>query len=60
MLILTRKPGTEILIGDDVRISFLNLRGNQMRVGIQAPDDVVILRNEVLNKIIRECEVGQD
>ena len=50
MLILTRRPGESIQIGEDIEISVLEIRGNQIRLGINAPADVLVLRSELLNK----------
>jgi carbon storage regulator len=51
-LILTRHAGQNetILIGDDVEIHFLSQKGNQIKIGIDAPKDVEILRNELLDR----------
>jgi carbon storage regulator len=49
MLILTRRPGESIQVGDDIEISVLEIRGNQVRIGINAPADVLVLRSELLN-----------
>jgi carbon storage regulator len=46
MLILTRKEGESILIGKDVRVHIMEIRGNQVRVGIEAPPETLILREE--------------
>ncbi len=48
MLTLTRKPGQEIIVGDDIRIIVKEVRGRQVRIGITAPAGVVISRGEVL------------
>ena len=47
MLVLSRKPGERILIGDDIVITIVRATGGSVRVGIEAPPDVVILREEV-------------
>ena len=47
MLVLSRKEQEHIRIGEDVRISVISIRGGKVRLGIDAPDDVVILREEV-------------
>ena len=47
MLILTRKVGESLLIGDDVSITILNIRGNQVKIGVQAPKDVSVHREEI-------------
>ena len=51
MLILTRKTGEGIIIGNDIRVSVLEIRGKQIRLGIEAPADVQVLREEVLLRI---------
>ena len=47
MLVLSRKPGEKLVIGSGIVVTVLGVRGNQVKVGIQAPDDVVILRSEL-------------
>jgi carbon storage regulator len=56
MLVLTRKSGEGIWIGDDIRIQVLEVRDNQIRIGIKAPPDKGILRDEVYERI-REANV---
>lgn len=51
MLILTRKVGESLLIGDDVSITILNIRGNQVKIGVQAPKDVSVHREEIYRRI---------
>ena len=51
MLILTRKVGESLLIGDDVSITILNIRGNQVKIGVQAPKDVSVHREEIYLRI---------
>lgn len=53
MLILTRKLGESIAIGDNIRITFLDLNGKQLRLGIEAPRSVAVHRSEVY-RIIQE------
>jgi carbon storage regulator len=50
MLILTRRIDESIIIDDDIKIKVLGIRGNQIRIGIEAHDDVVIVREELLEK----------
>jgi carbon storage regulator len=50
MLILTRKPGETVVIGDDVRITVLAIRGSQIKLGIDAPREVRVNREEVLDR----------
>jgi carbon storage regulator CsrA len=47
MLILSRKPAEEILIGDEIKITLIRVRGNSVRIGIDAPRDVRVLRGEI-------------
>lgn len=54
MLVLTRKQDEEIMLGDDTKISILGVNGNQVRIGIHAPENVPILRKELYDKIQRE------
>jgi carbon storage regulator len=52
MLILTRRTGESIQVGDDIEISVLEIRGNQVRLGINAPSDVLVLRAELADTAI--------
>jgi len=54
MLILTRKIGESINIGHDIKVTVVSLEGGQIRLGIEAPRDVIIHREEVYNKIVEE------
>jgi carbon storage regulator len=56
MLILTRKLGEVIRVGDNVTVRVLEVRGNQVRLGVDAPADVRIYREEVYRAICRENE----
>lgn len=51
MLILTRRLGERIKIGDDIDITVLGIRGQQVKLGVDAPTDVVVHREEIYNKI---------
>ena len=51
MLILTRRTNETIIIGDDIEITILGVNGNKARIGISAPDDVKVFREEVLLRI---------
>lgn len=51
MLILTRRAGETITIGDDVTVKVLNISGNQVRLGITAPSNVAVHREEIFNKV---------
>jgi len=54
LLILTRKIGEGIILGDDIRIAILEIRGKQIRIGIEAPANVVVLREEIYQRIQEE------
>jgi len=54
LLILTRKSGEGLFIGDDIRITVLEIRGKQIRLGIEAPSAVVVLREEIYRRIQEE------
>lgn len=51
MLVLSRKKGEEIVIGDDIVITLVQIRGDQVRIGIAAPKDVSVHRREVYEAI---------
>lgn len=54
MLILTRRVGEAVMIGDDVNITVLGVKGNQVRLGINAPRSVAVHREEIYKRIKRE------
>ena len=54
MLILTRRIGESVYIGDDVRLTVLGVRGTQVRIGINAPKDVPVHREEIYYRIKHE------
>ena len=54
MLILTRRTNETLMIGDDIKITVLNVKGNQVRIGIEAPNDVAVHREEIYRRIQHE------
>ena len=66
MLILARRVGEKLVIGDNVTVTVFGVKGNQVRIGIDAPPDVTVNREEIYQRILKEKkalngnEVGQD
>lgn len=54
MLILTRRVGETIMVGDEVTVTVLGVKGNQVRIGVNAPKDVSVHREEIYQRIQRE------
>lgn len=54
MLILTRRVGESLIIGDDVVVNVLGVKGNQVRIGVDAPKDVTVHREEIYDRIQAE------
>lgn len=54
MLILTRRVGESLIIGDTVKVTVLGIKGHQVRIGIDAPKDVTVHRDEVYQKVVAE------
>ena len=57
MLVLTRKIGEEIIINNDIKIAILDVRGREIRIGIEAPKSVKINRKEIHEKMIANGEL---
>jgi carbon storage regulator len=58
MLILTRRVGETLMIGDEVTVTVLGVKGNQVRIGVNAPKDVSVHREEIYERIKREQDEG--
>ena len=58
MLILTRRVGEKVVIGSDVDVTVLGVKGNQVRLGVKAPRDVTVHREEIFERISRERDTA--
>jgi carbon storage regulator len=58
MLILTRRVGETLMIGDEVSVTVLGVKGNQVRIGVSAPKDVTVHREEIYERIQQEKAQG--
>jgi len=59
MLILTRRVGETVVIGDDVTVTVLGVKGNQIRLGVNAPREIAVHREEIFERIKRERSEGE-
>jgi carbon storage regulator len=60
MLVLTRRVGETIRIGNDVVVTVLNVKCNHIRIGVNAPKDVTVHREEIFERIKQEHQPAQD
>jgi carbon storage regulator len=60
MLVLSRKLSQQIMIGSDIRITVVKIERNQVRIGIEAPDEVAILRGELLENFLDDEPAEDD
>ena len=60
MLILTRRVGEKLVIGDNVTVTVLGVKGNQIRIGVDAPPEVQVHREEIFQRILAERQEADE
>lgn len=54
MLILTRRPGESLYVGENIRVTILSLQGKQVKIGLEVPGDMTVYREEVYKRVMEE------
>ncbi len=60
MLVLTRKPGEDLVIAENIRVRIMGVSGKHVRIGIEAPEEVTVFRGEVIDRIAEENRLAAE